>query len=219
MQTTAYPLSWPATWPRYAAHKRLDAPFFTQKRVTVGPPEARRSYVTQGQHSTEESCREIHHELGLLGGQRPIISTNLELRQDGLPYSNRRAPEDPGAAVWFTLAGKPSVLAVDKWKRVEDNLWAIAKHIEALRGQNRWGVGTREQAFAGYTALPAPGESGAPTWWAVLGVAHDAPLEVTRAAYREQAKRCHPDQNAGEGAAMVRLNAAWDQAKKAYNVT
>lgn len=72
---------------------------------------------------------------------------------------------DRGAAVYFEMKGKPVSLACDKWNRVEDNIWAIAKHIEALRGQQRWGVGSIEQAFRGYTALPAIGESSASEWW------------------------------------------------------
>ena len=70
----------------------------------------------------------------MLGAQRIVISTNAELRQDGFPYSNRRAPEDVGVAVYFTLEGRPYVLPCDKWERVADNLAAIAKHVEAKRG-------------------------------------------------------------------------------------
>ncbi len=120
---------------------------------------------------------QIMAEISAINGVSLVISTNIELRNDGLPYSNRRAPADPGAAIYFILKKKPCVLACDRWDRVEDNLWAIAKHLEALRGQDRWGVGSVEQAFAGYTALPAPGESGAAVWYQVLGCAHDAPFE------------------------------------------
>lgn len=158
---------------------------------------------------------EITREVRAIGGQSLVISTNVELRQDGLPYSNRRSPDDQGAAVYFTLKKKPCVLACDKWRRVEDNLWAIAKHIEALRGQERWGVGSVEQAFAGYTALPAPGASGAPVWYAVLGCPADTTFAAARAAYIGEAKRCHPD-NGGSTEAMQRLNTAWDQARQHF---
>lgn len=159
---------------------------------------------------------EIIREARAIGGQRLVISTNVELRQDGLPYSNRRAPDDQGAAVYFALKGKPCVLACDKWNRVEDNLWAIAKHIEALRGQERWGVGSVEQAFAGYTALPAPGESIAATWYNVLGVSATCTYEAALEAYRDEAMKCHPDRPGGSHEAMTRLNSSWDQARKHF---
>jgi hypothetical protein len=166
----------------------------------------------------ERAAKEVYLQLGRLGvgDYNVVISTNVELRRDGIPYSNTKPSPDPGAAVYFKLNGKPQVLACDKWKTVEENLWAIAKDIEAQRGRIRWGVGTVEQAFAGYTALPAPGGSGAATWYQVLGVAHDAPFEVAKEKYLEEAKLCHPDRNGGSSEAMQRLNTAWDMAKKAY---
>jgi len=78
--------------------------------------------------------------------------------------------------------------------------------IEALRGIDRWGVGTIEQAFTGYQALPAPEQ-----WWQVLGVSATATREQIDAAYRVKAKAAHPD-HGGSNAAMARLNSARDQA-------
>lgn len=166
----------------------------------------------------EGACTEIYRQLKLLGvgDYNVVISTNVPLRRDGLPYSGQKQPLDPGAAVYFRLGSRPCVLACDKWAKVEDNLWAIAKDIEAQRGRIRWGVGSVEQAFAGYTALPAPGQSAAATWYQVLGVAHDAPFEVAKEKYLQEAKLCHPDLNGGSSEAMQRLNAAWDMARKAY---
>lgn len=88
-----------------------------------------------------------------------VISSNVELRQDGLPYSNRKTPEDPGVAVYFELDGEPYAMPCDKWDRVADNLYAIAKHLEAMRGMERWGVGSLQTAFKGFHALP-PGSGG-----------------------------------------------------------
>ncbi len=169
----------------------------------------------------EDAVSHLYGEFSRLGleSDRVVISTNVQRRLDGEIMRNRTNSSDPGAAVYFHLRGKPCVLAVDKWQRVEDNLYAIAKHIEALRGQERWGVGSVEQAFAGYTALMAPGESGAATWYEVLGVKHSATFEQARAAYLAEAKLCHPDLNGGDSSKMVRLNAAWDIARKANNWT
>ncbi len=135
----------------------------------------------------------LAEELRRLKAAKEVLSTNVKRRVDGVPYSNQAQPNDPGVAVYFELKGKPVSLACDKWNRVEDNVWAIAKHIESLRGQERWGVGSIEQAFRGYMALPAPGESSASDWWKTLGVPINATPDQVRSAYRILAKKHHPD--------------------------
>jgi hypothetical protein len=192
----SYPLSWPASWPRYKSYR-------TSSRF--------------GKKSMETAAYEIYRQLKLLGcgDWNVIISTNVELRRDGIPYSNAKRPTDPGAAVYFKIKEKPQVLACDRWVTVEENLWSIAMHIDAIRAQARWGVGSVEQAFAGYTALPPAGSSPGTSWWNVLGCAHDAPLEAVKDAYREAARKAHPD-NGGSHDAMVAVNGAWDQARKAF---
>lgn len=149
----------------------------------------------------------------LLGATSATISSNLELRQDGLPKSNQRQPNDVGVAVYFKLKKSDRVLACDKWARIEDNMWAIAKHIDALRGQQRWGVGSIDQAFAGCTALPAAGETSGETWWSVLGVNRTDSADLIRAAYRAKAKASHPDLG-GTTEDFQRIQQAWEQADK-----
>lgn len=188
---SAFPLSWPQGWPRSKFHS--SHPF---KIVSM-----------------EKASWHVLHELGLLGGQRVVISTNIVLRMDGLPRSNRVRPNDPGAAVYFWLNQKPCVLAADKWKTPEANLWAIAKHIDAMRGQRRWGVGSIDQQFAGYKALPPPGSSAGASWWDVLQVPHDCTYEAALTRYRAWANEIHPDRAGGSHNAMSLLNAAWDQAR------
>jgi len=121
-----------------------------------------------------------------------IVSTNVAVRRDGLPYARQRTPEDPGAAVYFKLESVPEglVLACDRWLRVEDNIAAVAAHIGALRGIDRWGVGSVRQAFAGYKRLTA-GDAPTP-WWEVLGIDRQAPAVAVKQAYKELAKLHHP---------------------------
>jgi hypothetical protein len=127
------------------------------------------TYASLDSISVNDATGELLGELERLGAaEGPVISTNLKLRLDGLPRSDQATPADPGVAVYFELDGKTIVLACDKWNRVADNIYAIAKHVDALRGQDRWGVGTVEQAFRGYTALPSG--DGTDPWWHVLGV-------------------------------------------------
>lgn len=179
---TAYPLSWPLGW------KRTKSP----QRSRFG------SYYIKP--SVAKSRDAVIYELNLMGvpDWRVVISTNITLRRDGLPYSAQKEPIDTGAAVYFKVDGKPTVLACDKWNMVGDNLWAIAKHIEALRGQNRWGVGSIEQAFAGYAAL---NEKTEPTCFETLEISADATEQQILDAYRRKARETHPD-NGGSAEAF-----------------
>jgi hypothetical protein len=91
--------------------------------------------------------------------------------------------------------------ACDRWDRIGDNIYAIAKTIEALRGIERWRSGSMvEQAFTGFVALPAPKSP-----WEVIGVQHGASWDEIEAAFRAKAKRLHSD-TGGSDAAMAELN-------------
>jgi hypothetical protein len=189
---SAYPLAWPAGWPRTSVRGRSRF----------------------GATSMHVETREVLRELGLLGVERgdAVISTNVELRLDGLPRSDRRPPSDPGVAVYFRQDGEDFVLACDRWNCVEHNLSAIARHIAALRAQERWGVGSVQQAFAGYRALP-PTSAASQSWREVLGVNAQASLKVVRAAWRALVKEAHPDAG-GSTEAFMRVNDAWAQAQR-----
>lgn len=152
-------------------------------------------------------------ELRRLGVESVIISTNIELKIDGLPYSNRRPPEDPGAAIYFQHSGRDMCFACDRWATVGENLYAIAKTIEALRGIERWGTGEMVQAaFTGFAALPAP-QAPEPPWWFTLGVDRGATLAACEAAYKQKAMEHHPDRG-GKHDDMVRVNNAIEAARK-----
>lgn len=159
-------------------------------------------------HSVHECVYEITHALQLMGATDVVISTNLALRNDGNPRSAQAAPKDPGVAVYFKYNRKPVCLACDQWTKVEDNLWAVALTLEAMRGIDRWGAAELEATFTGYAALPAPEQ-----WWQVLGVPQNADADTIQTAYRALAKEHHPDRG-GSDAAMARINAAYDAARK-----
>jgi hypothetical protein len=169
---TSYPLYWPAGWKR--------TPFYSASR-----------FGHRGSPVSMSTCVDrLENELRRLGAAAWVISTNVRTKADGLPYARAARPNDPGAAVYFNLHKRRIVLACDKWSRPECNLWAIALHIEALRGQERWGVGSIEQAFAGYTALPTPTRQDP---WEVLGVTAEASEEQISEAFKAKARTAHPD--------------------------
>jgi hypothetical protein len=191
--TEAYPLQWPAGRKRTQRYER------EQARFDVSFARARDN---------------ILDEVRLLAGGRwaadpmTVISSNVALRRDGLPLANQRNPEDPGVSVFFLYKKRQMCFSCDRWLKVEHNMQAIAKTIEALRGVARWGTGDMlEAAFTGFAALPAPGA--AREWWEVLGVPRNAAREDIRQAYRRLASANHPDRG-GDAATMAAINAAHD---------
>lgn len=170
-----------------------------------------------GAHTITECVEEILRQLRLIRAQNILISSNLMLRQDGLPRGGQGQPYDKGVAVYFKLSKADRVVACDKWTRIEDNMWAIAKDIDATRGKLRWGASTLDQAFAGYAALPAAGQSSGESWWSVLGFAAGImPSDKATAAalineaYRAKARTAHPDAG-GSDFEMAKVNAARDE--------
>jgi len=190
-----YPLEWPAGWKRNTRRQR--ASFSTKNtadhRLTVF-----------------QATERLEGEVTRLGGTHPVLSTNVSLRLDGRPRSDEE-PKDPGAALYFVFKGKATVLACDKWDRVADNIAAIAAHIDALRRVDRYGVGTIEQALAGYKALPA---DTAADWRAAFGFQPGERVERSKldAAYKLMARDRHPDRTGDDGSAMAWLNRARDYA-------
>ena len=197
----AYPLCWPEGRPR--TDERQDSRF----DVTLGS--ARNNLMA---------------ELRLLGATNPILSTNIALRRDGRPVVNQPEPDDPGVAIYFEYNGKPTCFACDRWNLARDNVQAVRKTIEALRGITRWGTGDMlDAAFNGFQALPAPGQHARPPWRQVLGIAgleHASPEELlarAEAAFKEKAKECHPDMGGTEDD-MADLNTAIRQARDEIGV-
>lgn len=216
MAAEAYPLQWPHELgvPRIPDARRQQAKFGKRAETSYGP--------TTKRLTVAEAIARVQGELDRITEQGQlyrvppdsiVISTNLRTRGDGLPYSNARQPEDPGVAVYFELDGEAHCSPCDKWDRVADNLAAIAKHIEATRGQERWGVADVRSSFK-FAALPSPETAGGTPWYEVLGVPRDtAPADV-QLAYRRAAARAHPDRPEGSDDAFDRVQRAWEQARQ-----
>lgn len=208
--TQAYPLKWPEGWPRMSAHGRKRAKFSKGERQQATVPGGT-SWMRHKELSINDGVERIVSELRTLGvGEgRRVISSNLELRNDGLPRSGQRMPEDPGVAVYWTRKGKQSVMAIDLYDRVADNLAAVAASLSALRAIERHGgAQILERAFEGFAALAAP-DAFDP--WATLGLRPGAAPEAVRAKFRELARKHHPDAG-GELEAFQRLERAQREA-------
>lgn len=205
-QIQAYPLQWPAGWPRTKNRQR--AKFSTKGNSAPNPFSG---YRAARQLSVSDGLGRVGYELERLGVQsfNVIISSNIELRLDGLPRSGRPEPLDPGAAVyWRNRAGVRKVMAVDLYDRVADNLAAIAATLEAMRAIERHGgAQILERAFTGFTALPAP-----PTCWSILGLGEGASAAAIEATWRGKIRELRATHPGGDHHREAEINAARDEA-------
>jgi len=178
----AYPLQWPPCWPRNNCQENSRF----------------------GDLTIAKGTKELLDELRKMGASEIIISTNLRLKMDGLPYSNQKQPDDCGVAVYFKLKRQPQCFPCDRWSSIQDNMRAIAKTIDALRGISRWGAEQMvNAAFTGFKALPPAKKN----WWEVLGVQKDADRQQVESAFNKLAMKFHPD-HGGNHTQMAELNAA-----------
>ena len=207
MTISAHPLAWPEGWKRTLSAFRVEATFGKA-----------RDYNSRGKValSIADGVHRVMRELDRMGLGRDdvVISTNLRTRLDGLPRGDQRAPDDPGAAVyWQESTGERRCIAIDQYTSVEDNLAAIAATLDAMRAIERHGgAAILARAFTGFTALPAPAATR--EWWDVLGVPRTCTREELKQAYRALASRCHPDKPGGSHSLMAELNAAQEQGLK-----
>jgi len=142
-----------------------------------------------------------------------VLSTNIPLRRDGIPYAGQAQPQDPGVSIYFVRNGKRLVIACDCWDRVEDNLHSINLSVGAMRGLERWGCSDiLDRAFTGFAALPPPEQKS--NWWDVLGVDPRDSLAFIETSYRNRARYAHPDAG-GSTDKMARINCAIEEARAA----
>lgn len=172
----AYPLYWPEGWKKTDQWNREHSKFKSTFAV-----------------ARDELLREVERLRGrYYHGSDPVLSTNVTLRQDGLPYANQREPNDSGVAIYFEYKKKQMCFACDKYYKVWENMVAIRKTIEAIRGIERWGASDMmEKAFQGFVALPSDGNS----WWQILGLRRDATRHEIELAYKRKRSEHHPDRD------------------------
>ena len=157
--------------------------------------------------------KELCAELDRMGATKVVISSNLPLRADGMPRAGVHRLDDPGIAVYFKHNDKEMCFACDKYVLVWENMRAVAKTIEAIRGIERWGSSDMmERAFRGFTAIP---EKSGEYWRDVLEIPPDAKptAEDIEKAFRSFAHVYHPDKG-GTPEEWTRLVLARENARK-----
>jgi hypothetical protein len=119
----------------------------------------------------------LGRELIHLGARNVVLQADFreaDLRVDGLPRSNARAPQHPGVRIAFDSKHGPLTYATDAYRFWQHNVRAIALGLEALRAVDRYGVTKRGEQYTGWKQLGAG--SGETTG----GMTTDAALAVLR---------------------------------------
>lgn len=177
----AYPLQWPI------GRKRTRSP-------------SRATFHEGGRPLSFPAARDrLLYELDRAGATQVVISSNANGR-------SFFGAADQGVAVYFRLVGNAHCLSCDRWDRIPDNLAAIAKHCEAIRGQLRWGAADVEQAYSGFKTLPA-----VLPWWRVMGFEQPpGAADLVSKRFRELAQKFHPDRPGGSHDKMAEISAAYE---------
>lgn len=147
----SYPLSWPEGWKRTAENEKRNL---------------------NSKMNAAKAASTVFAAIHALGGKDIVLSTNIPVRNDGLPFGSGGEPSDRGAAVYFKLRGEPVTMACDRFFWVSQNIRALALSIECIRGLERYGASElMQRAFKGFTALP---EKAGEYWRDVLDIPEDA---------------------------------------------
>jgi hypothetical protein len=173
----AYPLQWPNGWPRTHRSAQKSSRFKTEY---------------------SRACEKLQTELRGMKARNIVVSSNLPISRNGVPYSEaaKKRIDDAGVAVYFLWKGKSHSMARDEYYTVHENIMSLSHAIGHMRGLSRHGGDhMMTQAFAGFAALPAP-ENSKPSrpWFEVLGLPPDCnDRDMIEAAFKVKMKKAHPD--------------------------
>lgn len=232
MSVEAFPLHWPAGWPR--ATERTRGRFSRKERQYYSGGTG--SYLRSRQMTIAEGVERTLAELGRFGVRREdiVISSNVRTRNDGLPRSGAAEPDDPGVAVYWTLNGERQCMAIDGYDRAADNLAALAATIESMRAIERHGgAQILRRAFQGFKQL-GNGGAGSPDPELTLTMAARIVADACRQAFsateversasdakealRLAMRRTHPDTEGGNAEAYQRVMAAREVINAAHGL-
>lgn len=185
----AYPLSWPKA----------------QKRTTRPSGSKFKTSLTGAFNNMNKSLSMFASDSGRKV-ENILVSSNVTLGE--------LKPKDSGVAVYFSWNGLSTCIAVDLYTKVEDNLQAIHKCIEADRVKLRHGgIHMVTESYRGYAALPPPAADSKREWWEVLNIYMGCHRCIAEAAYRSLRSIYHPDKSTGDAAKFDEVQKAWEQYK------
>lgn len=179
MQMTFRPL---AVWPRPDTPRRRGHSVFSAAWSTT----------------IEDLDRELRH----LGAESVIIQADFreqDIRLDGLPRGDARAPQHPGIVINFESHHGPLQYMTDAYDHWRANVRAIALGLEALRAVDRHGITSTGEQYTGFRQLTAgssiTSSDAARTLITdlVTGPGGIIQGDLTREHYRRALKVAHPD--------------------------
>jgi hypothetical protein len=198
MSGETLPLRWPDGWKRTPKHR--------QKK-------------SRWSKSFADVRDDLIQELKRFGAIYPVLSTNLSVRRDGLPYANQAEPSDSGAAIYFSRNGKSYVFACDEWVTVRENVAALCAAVKSLRAFEKSGVShMMERALNAFEALPPPDKPKPQPQWSwraeMMFPSGSSPsADEIEERFRTLAKKYHPDLG-GDREKFEAINRARDLARK-----
>lgn len=191
------PLRWPAGWVRKDDRDRDYGRFGQQGTRQYGSF----SHTGKTKITVATAMQRVADELDRFSVDVWVITTDLPLRLDGMPRSGAREPDDPGVAIyWIDTEGSQRCMAVDRYRRVADNIAAIAATLNAMRAIERHGGGViLDRAFVGFQALPNLADE---EWFHFLGYQSPSDLDGKdiAAMFRSEIQKAHPDKGGDDWA-------------------
>lgn len=191
----AYPLCWPVGYQRTLDRKN------SRFKQTLGA--ARTT---------------LKAEVNAIGGKDLIISTNIPVRQDGEFYvaHARYKIEDPGVAIYFNRNGNQVALCCDTYERIWENMYALARTLEALRQISRDGVSDfLNRSFTGFQALPETTSAEREIWMILDLPGKPDSIEAVHQAFKQLRITRHPDRG-GTHESFIELSQAYEKAKRFF---
>ena len=156
---------------------------------------------------TDKSWLETHQDLAetfrLWGIKEWQVSSGI--RRQFADKPTQTIEQRAVALRYIHESGQEVLLIMDRQARAVDNLRVLYLALEAMRLNEKRGLGDVIQQA--YLQLAAPRPQRDP--YEVLGVRADADMEVVEAVYRARAKKAHPDAGGSEEL-MKTLNEAID---------
>ena len=202
----AHPLEWPEAVKRTEPGQRKEGRFTVEGSRGWQEPITIAKAVDRVVNEIKKFTRSGHE--WRCAPDTIVISSDLQLRNDGLPRSNQKKPDDPGVCLYYTLDDISQFIPMDSYNDVAQNIAACAAVLDAIRTLERHGFTPGKGSFNGFAQLPDPNNR---DWRSILGYSGYS-FDEAKAAYKAAIRNAHPD-NGGSTERAAEVNTAWKQAK------
>lgn len=163
------------------------------------------SYTVRTDKSWQETMQELDETMSKWGIEEWDINYPRGARLAGM----RQTEADRTVILTYTKDSRPITLTMGTQARAVDNLRVLYLAIEAMRLNEKRGLG--EVIQEAYLQLAEPDAAIDP--YQVIGVRPDVSLKVAEAAYKVKVRTAHPDVG-GSAEQMKKLNDAIEVIRK-----